>query len=80
MKTETYKELISLEQHKGRFCPFIHKLLKDCHSSDMRSVKIEEAIYYCGANYDKCNIYKSLKEKNNSGPLILDSLQKEDLI
>lgn len=64
----------------GHQCPFINRILTDCHCSDMRSVKIEEAIYYCGANYDKCNIYKSLKKKNNIPSLIIDSLQKEDLI
>ena len=64
----------------GSQCPFIHDFLKDCHCTNMKSVKVEEAIYYCGANYNKCSIYKSLKEKNNSRSLILDALQKEDLI
>jgi len=79
METEIYKELVSFEQHRGRFCPFIHKLLTDCHCSDMRSMKVEEAIYYCGANYGKCGIYKMLKTGGKDIQFLSDSVCREKI-
>ena len=47
---------------ESRQCPFFNNLFPGCRGTDMRSIKIEEVIYYCGTNYGKCNIYKSLKD------------------
>lgn len=60
-------------------CPFIHTFSPSCYCTEMKSTRIEDAIYYCGGDYQKCNIYNNLKTKNDSS-LVLDLLQKEDLI
>lgn len=45
-------------------CPLVHCFLPACYCTEMKSTRVEEAIYYCGANYSKCAIYKKLKKAN----------------
>jgi hypothetical protein len=40
-----------------RWCPFVENPFEDCLCADMNSQKVEEAIYYCGGNYQECEIY-----------------------
>lgn len=47
----------------GRLCPFIDHLLTGCYSSSMVSITVEEAIYYCGTNYGKCERYQLLQAR-----------------
>lgn len=78
METVKNEKLHTVKKNIGPHCPFIHSFSPGCYCTDMKSVRVEEAIYYCGGNYRKCNIYKSLTKK--AGSEILESLQKEDLI
>lgn len=55
------KASTEFESHKDKECPFIHSLVSGCHCTEMKSTRIEDAIYYCGANYRKCEIYKMIK-------------------
>lgn len=68
MKFRKNKETIEFENYKGRKCPFINEILSACHCSDMRSTNIENAIYYCGANFIECPVYWKLK-KDGKAPL-----------
>lgn len=39
-------------------CPLIRKAYKECYCMDMNSMKIYDAIYYCGNHYKLCPIYR----------------------
>lgn len=78
MKFRKNKETIEFENYKGRKCPFINEILSACHCTDMKSVRIEEAIYYCGANYRKCDIYKGLKKTDNIISPVSGNVQREN--
>lgn len=39
-------------------CPLIRKSYKECYCMDMNSMKIYDAIYYCGNHYKLCPIYR----------------------
>jgi hypothetical protein len=41
-----------------RRCPLVQNPLKDCFCFEMDSLKTEHAIYYCGGNFAKCEVYK----------------------
>lgn len=41
-----------------RPCPFIQEPYDDCLCANMLSQNIEAAIFYCGGNFRKCEIYK----------------------
>lgn len=43
---------------KKKPCPFIQEPYDDCLCANMLSQNIEAAIYYCGGNFKKCEIYK----------------------
>jgi len=47
------------QSKKGRYCPFIGDPLRECFLIDMNSQNIEQAIYYCGGNFEKCEIYRN---------------------
>lgn len=38
-------------------CPFIEDSFRECYCNDMRSLKTDEAIYYCGKHFEECPIY-----------------------
>lgn len=55
-----------------RRCPFIESPCDDCFVARLNSQNIEQAIYYCGGNYEECEIYqretgKHQKEKRGDG-------------
>jgi hypothetical protein len=39
-------------------CPFVREPFPECHCSQMSSVKIPKAIYYCQEHFDACAIYR----------------------
>ena len=43
---------------KMKECPLIKKSYKECYCMDMNSMKIYDAIYYCGNHYKLCPIYR----------------------
>lgn len=45
-----------------RLCPFIGRLYKECYSTEMDSGKVEDAIHYCGGNYEECEIYRRVQD------------------
>ena len=48
---------------KQKKCPLLHLPLDDCYCSNINSLNAEAAIYYCGAHYEKCEIYKAHKKR-----------------
>lgn len=52
-------EMMEKEEH-GKLCPFIENPHEDCYILSMDSLKVEAAVYYCGRNYKKCDIYQRL--------------------
>lgn len=80
METAIGEKRRVIRKSPSSYCPFINTLSPGCYCTEMKSTRVEEAIYYCGENYQKCRIYKKLKAKNNNSLLVLDLLQKEDLI
>ncbi len=63
----TYKREVRRRREGGRnvkaalvkrACPFIQEPYDDCLCASMLSRNIEAAIYYCGGNFKKCEIYK----------------------
>ena len=40
-----------------KWCPFVDAPFDVCLCADMNSQKVEEAMYYCGGNYQECEIY-----------------------
>lgn len=40
-------------------CPFIDAGLEECFVTGTTSAKIEEAIAYCGGNYEECRTYRT---------------------
>jgi hypothetical protein len=47
---------------KGR-CPFIDEPFDHCYCSDMNSLSTTSVIFYCGGNFEECEIYKSMERK-----------------
>jgi hypothetical protein len=46
-----------------QLCPLIGELGHECFSSNLRSLNVEAAIYYCGKNFTQCEIYKRRPKK-----------------
>lgn len=42
----------------GKHCPFVESPWDECFVSGIDSVSAEKAIYYCGRNFDECEIYR----------------------
>ena len=41
-----------------KFCPFVYQPYKDCICNNINSLNVEEVVYYCAENFEKCEIYK----------------------
>ena len=39
-------------------CPFLLKPFEGCYCTSTSSLYTEATIYYCGGNFEKCDIYK----------------------
>jgi len=46
-----------------KYCPFIRKSLRCCYCHKLSSQDTEAAIYYCAANYEKCQFYLEHKKQ-----------------
>lgn len=57
------------QQLDGSICPFVAAPSVECHCLNITSSKIKSVIYYCGANFKKCEIYHNnntvLKENSS---------------
>ncbi|MCM2359910.1 MAG: hypothetical protein NDI77_17295 [Geobacteraceae bacterium] len=42
----------------GRHCPFILSPFDDCFVVGLNSQNIKLAIYYCGGNFEECEVYR----------------------
>lgn len=44
-----------------RICPFVEDPHEDCYCFGiMNSLKVSQAVYYCGNNFEECEIYKRI--------------------
>jgi hypothetical protein len=43
---------------KNMLCPFLLKPFEGCYCTSTSSLYTEATIYYCGGNFEKCDIYK----------------------
>jgi len=48
------------KEQTGKLCPFIENPHEDCYIVTLDSLKVEAAVYYCGGNYKKCELYQKL--------------------
>ena len=39
-------------------CPLVKNPLDECYVHNMHSLVIDEAVYYCGGHFEKCEIYQ----------------------
>lgn len=39
-------------------CPFLLKPFEGCYCTSTSSLYTESTIYYCGGNFEQCDIYK----------------------
>ncbi len=55
------KEIEAQEQtlYTRKFCPFIKKPFDDCYCIKLTSQDVEKAVFYCGGNFESCEIYKA---------------------
>ncbi len=47
---------------KRSLCPFVQSPNQECYFLGMNSNKISMTIYYCQNHYEKCEIYKRIKQ------------------
>lgn len=47
----------------GRHCPFVSNPFKECFIANINSQSINEAIHYCGNNFEECEIYRSAEKQ-----------------
>jgi len=40
-----------------RHCPFVANPFNECFIANINSQNIDQAIYYCGNNFEECEIY-----------------------
>jgi len=45
----------------GTFCPLLQNPYECCYCNNLRSQTIQNIIYYCGNNFEECDIYKNYK-------------------
>jgi len=49
-------------------CPFLQEPMDDCYCTKMNSQDVEKTIFYCGKNFETCEIYKkNTNSWNNDG-------------
>ena len=48
-------------ESSGR-CPFLEAPCGDCYVVKLDSMTVERAIFYCGAEYEKCEMYRRLEK------------------
>jgi hypothetical protein len=56
----------NMVSHTGKLlCPFIRKPFDACYCASTNSVYTEATIYYCGGNFEQCDIYRK-----NAGQMV----------
>lgn len=53
----------------GRRCPFVTNPFEGCIITNINSQNIDEAIYYCGNNFEECEIYRSRRYSFRNEPI-----------
>jgi hypothetical protein len=51
------------DKPEGGRCPLIQNPLEECHCSSLDSLNTEAAIYYCGGNHHKCEIFQEYAQQ-----------------
>jgi len=41
-----------------RQCPFVEEPFDDCYCVSTNSMNVKGVIYYCGGNFENCEIYR----------------------
>ncbi len=49
----------------GGHCPFVGDPFADCFVASINSQNIDLAIYYCGKNFEECEIYRSAVKRES---------------
>ena len=44
-----------------KFCPFTKEPYEECYCNNLSSQTIENILYYCGNNFEKCNLFKKMQ-------------------
>ena len=47
----------------GRHCPFVSNPFEECFIANINSQSIDEAIYYCGNNFEECERYRTVDKQ-----------------
>ncbi len=55
------EETILKKNDSRKLCPFIEESFEDCYITNMKSQNTESIIYYCGGDFQKCEMYKRHK-------------------
>ena len=55
-------QVLNLTKISGKMCPFADRLFSECYCSSMNSLNAQEAVYYCGNNYEECSIFLNKQE------------------
>ncbi len=60
---------ISKSIFKKRLCPLVKEPDKDCYCTKQDNQSIQRMVYYCGGEFEKCQIYEIFitkgKQKDN---------------
>jgi len=49
-----------------RHCPFVANPFDECFIARINSQNIDQAIYYCGNDFEECEIYRSHNQTGTS--------------
>jgi hypothetical protein len=47
-----------------RQCPFVEEPFDDCYCVSMNSMNVKGVIFYCGGNFENCEIYRRSMKLN----------------
>ncbi len=61
MEKERVKEETPVPANKI-LCPFLLKPFEGCYCASTSSLDTESTIFYCGGNFEKCDIYRKHME------------------
>jgi hypothetical protein len=54
---------ISKNSFKKRLCPLVKEPTDDCYCMKHDNQSIQRMIYYCGGDFEKCEIYETVIAK-----------------
>jgi hypothetical protein len=54
---------LTKEHSAKKFCPFLSKPFDECYCVKMDSQNVERTVYFCGNNFETCEIYKNVNNE-----------------